>query len=97
MTCQRCGNQAAYHITSWYDRATEKMVEVCDGCGGDRRGVIPTHSDVYWPGAPHRNPNICDDIGRPILLESREHKARVMKELGIREAGDRTRGSNSQF
>ena len=95
MTCEGCGNKEAYHVVSRYDRATGLFDSICDRCGGSERGEMPVHSDVYWPGHPHYNRNICDKMGRPIFLESREHKARIMKEQGIREAGDSIRGART--
>lgn len=97
MNCKGCGNQAAFHTTAWYDKAADKIVEICDRCGGSRRGEIPTEPDVYWPGQAHYNANICDEMGRPVLLTSRKHKAEVMKQRNLQEAGDRHHGSSSRF
>lgn len=67
-----------------------QSVETCNFCGSFSTTYIP---DVYWPGHSHTNPNITDRMGNPIYLESRQHKARVMKEQGLSEAGDRVHGS----
>lgn len=48
--------------------------------------------DVYWPGHIHKDANIVDNMGNEILLESRQHKATLMRERGMREANDRVHG-----
>ena len=50
-------------------------------------------SDVYFRG-PHFEPNLGDEKnvnGR--FINSRNEKARILKEQGLREAGDRVHGS----
>ena len=88
MVCNGCGNSNA---TIWQLIVTKKYgrQEKCDKCG-----IVssPVHSDVYW-GGQHTNPNITDEHGTPIFLESREHKARIMREKGIIEAGDKVHGA----
>jgi hypothetical protein len=65
-------------------------MESCNNCGTHSVSFIP---DVYWPGHTHTNPNITDNMGREIELTSRSQKARIMREKGLSEAGDRYHGS----
>lgn len=89
MKCGNCGNENAWHMMTRWDG--EKQIDQCNACGLEGGGDgIP---DVYWPGGPHYNPNLCDKMGNPILLTSRKHKAEVMKKLHAQEAGDSYRGS----
>lgn len=94
MTCNGCGDTAAYHIVTKIDRSGN-IQDFCNRCGGSERGSIPASPDVFWPGHPHYNNNLCDGSGKPILLESKIHKAAVMKEQGVREAGDPVNGSRA--
>ncbi len=64
-----------------------------------REGVVvkiadstPTIPDIYF-----RRPYLDEQLSvgsAPILVRSRGHKAALMKQLGVREAGDRQRGSS---
>ncbi len=93
MKCEGCGNDNAWHVRTRFTESGRE--EICNACGLEGAGDgIP---DVYWPGHPHYNPNICDKMGRPIHLTSRGHKAEVMKEIGLQEAGDRRHGARTIF
>ena len=64
----------------------------CDSCGGLASVSIP---DVYFK-QPYRDPHLID-VTKPeqkngVLIESRSQKAAIMKQLGVREAGDRKGG-----
>ncbi len=63
---------------------------ICDRCGGISGADVGT-PDVHWPGI-HKDPNIVDKMGNEILLESRRHKAQLLRERGMREANDRYHG-----
>lgn len=86
-SCANCGNKEA---TRWkITWAKEGPREECDRCGKSAyNSWVP---DVCWPGM-HTDANIVDNMGNPILLESRRHKAQLMRERGMREANDRVRG-----
>ena len=90
MICGTCGEEC-YHSHVAYSDSGERM-ETCNNCGNVTITYIP---DVYWPGHVHTNPNITDRMGHPIELTSRRHKAQVMRQQGISEAGDRFHGSVS--
>jgi len=87
MTCNGCGNPNARRM-----RIT-KDYQCCDGCGG--LGNVK-HSDVYFRN-PYFDPNLADpkkpEQKDGVWVESREHKARILKELGLREVGDRRGGA----
>lgn len=85
-----CGNKVATKMRIRFDAKGMKH-ENCNHCGEVGSAYVP---DVYWPGHAYTSENITDKMGNPILLESRQHKARVMKEQGMVEAGDRYHGTS---
>jgi len=88
LSCRGCGNSAAYRVQA---RMIEnKIIDICDRCGDVGSAHVP---DVYWPGHAYKSENITDANGNPILLTSRRHKAEVMREQGLSEAGDKYHGS----
>lgn len=87
MTCGACGNDRAHR---W--RRYEDGSESCDRCGQLGSAAVP---DVFFQG-PYLDPNLAHPK-RPwekdgVWVESRQHKARLMAEQGLREAGDRRGG-----
>ena len=89
MICVNCGNKCASRIRIRFDKKIGKLEE-CERCGTVGSAGVP---DVYWPGHAYKSENITDRMGNPILLESRQHKANVMREQGISECGDRSHGT----
>lgn len=89
MTCRGCGNPSAWATRVIYDDG--RLEETCNDCGNFRPSAT---SDVFWNG-PHSIEHVTDSNGAPIHFESKAHKARVFKEQGLREAGDRIRGSTA--
>lgn len=85
MECNNCGNDHALVWRLFHDKE-RGWVESCDICGRLSSGsaYIP---DVYWTG-PGYHPGIVDKNNKPIYLESRRHKAALMREQNTREAGD---------
>ncbi len=54
--------------------------------------------DVYFDkskGANQIDPNLCDRYKGPIQFSSKREKAIIMRQLGLREAGDREHGSRN--
>lgn len=90
MECRTCHNDRPITVRAIYS-LKEGIIESCDRCG---QVSMPQMPDVYWPGHQHTNPNITDNMGNPILLESRQHKAKIMKQKGIIEVGDRYHGAS---
>lgn len=91
MNCRNCGNEKAWHTVSRYDSAAEEWTDCCDGCGLEGGGdVIP---DVYLGRLGQKFANLCDDMGRPIEIQSKRHKKEVMDRLGVSEAGGTINGA----
>lgn len=93
MTCNGCGNQQA---RVW--RRYEGGQEACDACGG--------LGSVYVPDVFFKSPYLDENLGNPkrdakekngVWVESRRHKAQLMAEQGLREAGDRVRGARNEL
>lgn len=85
-----CGNKDALRTRSWYENG--EIVSVCDQCMDFTPTATP---DVYFRKAGETYKNLCDNMGTPIPIMSKAHKAQVMREKGVVEAGDRTRGSTA--
>ena len=85
MTCDNCKNPEAYRLSYRSGSCS------CDKCGSVPKVTI---SDVYFR-QPYFDQNIAHDTKNPLgtHIHSREQKARVMKDLGIKESGDRRHGS----
>lgn len=89
MICRTCQSEA-YHINTCLDDNGD-FIDTCDRCGASNADTdIP---DVYWPGHEYESPNLCDKMGKPYKLTSKREKARVMKEIGVRELGDKHHGA----
>lgn len=84
-----CGNCGTTEATRWkVTYSADGRAEECDRCGHVGNVWVP---DVYFRGR-HKDPNIVDNMGNEIYIESRQHKATLMRERGMREANDRLRG-----
>jgi hypothetical protein len=88
MECDNCHSKTARAL-NYYFGGGKKFCS-CDQCGNVSTSI--RNPDIYWEG-PGYNRGICDDNGRPIFLESKSQKVRLMKEKGLREAGDMWRGT----
>lgn len=88
MICNGCGNAEAYQIRSIYDKG--EVFDSCDRCGNVSVAALP---DAYLGHIGQTFSSLCDDMGRPIPIQSKRHKAEVMKSLGVSEAGDRVNGA----
>ena len=87
MKCDGCGNENAYRLKMRSDSC------MCDKCGGLTSSFVP---DIYFK-EPYLDPNLAHP-NRPwekngVWVRSRAHKAALMKEQGLREAGDRKHGA----
>lgn len=87
MVCSGCGHKSAYRVS--YSSAGES----CNACAP---ATISTFkfSDVYFKG-PGFEAHMADPEKSPKgnFVRSREHKAALMREIGIREVGDKVHGS----
>jgi len=89
MTCRGCGNDQAWHTKTIYEDG--QIISLCDRCGLEGAGDgVP---DVYLAYIGQKFENLTDKMGNPIEIQSKRHKAEVMKQLGVREAGDRVNGA----
>ena len=95
MICRTCGNQNAVRIHIFYDSESATRTETCDSCGALGNLYAP---DVYFD-RPYLDPNLVTpkDHNSPdgIWVESKRHKAQLLKEQGLRECGDRVHGARS--
>lgn len=90
MKCAGCQNDRAYRVVTIYRDG--QLLDSCDRCAALEPSTI---HDVYWPGHAHYNSQLVDKFGKPILITSKAHKAQILKEKGLIEAGDRVRGAPS--
>lgn len=86
MLCDGCGNLDAYRLS------IRGGSECCDTCGQLSRVQF---SDVYFREA-YMDPHLID-VTKPeqndgVWISSREQKARLLREKGLREIGDRQHG-----
>jgi len=88
LDCDGCGNEKAASLFISYGK--EGRICICDRCG---HTGIASSPDVYWPGHTYESQNITDRMGKPIPLTSKRQKAKIMKEMGLKEVGDRVHGS----
>ena len=93
MNCEGCGNKAAVVTRTGYENG--QRYEICNSsnCGNL---ATPWHPDVYF-----RRPEMVEnlaDANHPFgqVVESRRHKARILREQGLREAGDMHHGSRDK-
>lgn len=90
MKCNNCGNTKAsrWHC-KWIDG---NMSESCNLCVDLNHLARP---DVYFR-KPYLDPNLAKPYSRlekdGVWVTSKSHKARLMKEQGLRELGDTARG-----
>ena len=85
MICSSCHNKNAYRLS--YSRDGEK----CDKCCPQSAFKF---SDVFFKGE-YFDPMLADPKKslHGTLIKSREHKAEVMRQLGVTECGDKRHGS----
>lgn len=87
MKCNGCGNPSAHRV-----RIT-KDDECCDRCAG--------LGNVWVPDVSFRRPYFDPNLGNPgrpgekdgVWVESKQHKARIMREQHLRERSDRVGGA----
>lgn len=84
MTCDGCGNPNAFGLRRAIGRGW-----TCNFC--DELFSFASTFDVFFDG--QSNPNLCDDLGRPVEFISKGQKSRWMKDRGVQEAGDLVHGA----
>lgn len=91
MICPNCGADAYRTRTVWTKHGP---VSSCNNCDKLPPVVAP---DVYF-NKPYHDEHLADEKhphGRFVM--SKGHKAQIMKELGLRETGDRVHGSRTKY
>lgn len=83
--CNGCGAKNWYAMRTVFEKGV--FVDSCSECSSIRTS---TNYDVYFK-VPYWEQNISS---APVFIESRQQKAQLLKKHGLREAGDRVRGSN---
>lgn len=97
MICRGCGNPEAWSVTHKKEALTGRIYDECNICFD---ASVPHNPDVYFK-APYWDEHLHDfddpshDLERGTYIRSREHKAYVMKKLGLREAGYKRHGSRN--
>ncbi len=91
MVCNGCGNKAAYRVS--FSSAGES----CDRCGAASMNSF-RFSDVFFQ-KPGFEPHLADPEKSPkgTFVRSREHKAMLMRTLGVREVGDKVHGARDHY
>ena len=86
MTCNGCGNDHARRVVVHYLKNGD-TAECCDVCGRMSSTPIP---DVYCPASGYFDPNLANAANpEGMFINSKRHKAEVMKSLNLVEVGDR--------
>ena len=89
MNCQRCGNKEAYSLSFSAAGCS------CNLCGLTRSKGSP---DVYFR-RPYLDPHLVDvkDVRQKdgVWIESKRHKAEIMRNLNVVEAGDKRHGGRN--
>jgi len=78
--CRKCGEVTEEFHRVW----DEPVISICD-CGGEVRRIIKA-IQVLGDNHPVWEPYWDENLGeQPILVKSREHRRRLMKERGLEE------------
>lgn len=83
--CRNCGSLVWWAMRTICEGG--EFIDSCSECGGVRTS---SEHDVYFK-APYWENHIAP---APVFIESKRQKAALLKKHGLREAGDRVRGSN---
>lgn len=97
MICDGCGNKEAWAVHHKKESMTGRVYDECNKCFDPS---IPQQPDVYFK-EPYWDENLMDlddpttDVNKGTFVRSRQHKAYLLKKLGLREAGDKIRGGRN--
>lgn len=87
--CSNCDSLTWYEMRTVFEDL--KPYDWCNDCPDPVKvGSIP---DVYLKHIGQTFENLTDAMGKPIPIQSKQHKKEVMEKLGVREAGDRINGA----
>ena len=90
MVCEGCGNKDAHE---WKFSSSGQSCNACRPAASTFR-----FSDVFFQ-KPGFEPHLAhpDHSPKGNFVRSREHKAALMRELGVRETGDKVRGARDSY
>lgn len=93
--CETCKSTDYYYWRVSVDDLGNRS-QYCSSCFS---GNVPSLSpDVYFDrskGANQVDPNLCTRDGKQIPFSSKREKAAILKQLGLREAGDKNHGARN--
>ena len=90
MDCSGCGNREAYRVS-------------CSSAGESCNACAPHQATFHFSDVFFQKPGFEEHIAHPekapqgVYVRSREHKAAVMRQLGLREVGDKVRGARDAY
>ncbi len=84
MHCNRCNTETATRMRFYYDEKNQAYKEVCNECGSMDHSIV--QPDVYFKG-PYNDENLVTKTNPDGYVGSKRHKAQLLKELNLREAG----------
>lgn len=93
--CEGCRNPEPWARHTKKEAVTGRRYEECNRCFDSS---IPSNPDVYFK-APYWDESLSDFdspnfvYGKGTWVESKSHKAYLLKKLGLRESGDRVHGA----
>ncbi len=93
--CKTCGSSTYYHWRFTIDKDGNRY-ESCNDCA--KMAIPNLCPDVFFDsskGANQTDPNLHDRYKGAIPFSSKREKAAIMKQLGLREAGDKEHGSRN--
>jgi hypothetical protein len=93
MDCAGCDRESVVNLRIVYDNGEKQ--ESCEYCGGIRTRVY----DVWCPVGGYFDENLSHpdkpETTGGVWIPDKATKARILKESGLREAGDRQAGATS--
>ncbi len=98
MVCKGCGNPEAWSVTNKKEGISGNIYQECNKCFDTS---IPRNPDVYFK-EPYWDEGLMDwddpscNNEKGTWVRSRQHKAYLLRKLGLREAGDRNRGYRNE-
>lgn len=92
--CSGCGSISYHYWRVTFFQGTR--YEQCSECS--KTSTPSLSPDVYFDeskGGFQTDPNLCAKDGNPIPFSSRREKAAILRQLGLREAGDKEHGGRN--
>ena len=91
MVCNGCQNKHAYRMSF------SSSGETCNACAPSTMSSF-RFSDVFFQ-KPGFEPHLAHPENSPKgnFVHSREHKAALMRELGVKEVGDKVHGARDSY